>query len=96
MDFLSVDVGGSAIKYAVMGKAFSIMTQGLRDGRPESHQEFLDIVAALYEQVGRPDGGVAISYCGEVDELTGQILTSGSHKYNVGTNLKVDLEPMLG
>lgn len=96
MKYLGIDVGGSTIKHAVMDETYTVESQGSREGRPSSHQEFLDIVAGLYEQAGKPEGGVAVSYCSEVDETTGAILASGSHKYNVGTNLKVNLEDTLG
>ena len=92
MNYLSVDVGGSSIKHAVMDENYRILSQGTLDGRAEDRKAFLDAIHVLYEHAGRPDGGIAMSYCGEVDERTGQIIAGGSYAYNAGTNVKVDLE----
>ena len=96
MNYLSVDVGGSSIKHAVMDENYRILSQGTLDGRAEDRRAFLDAIQVLYEHAGRPDGGIAMSYCGEVDERTGQIIAGGSYAYNAGTNVKVDLEAVTG
>lgn len=96
MNYLSVDVGGSSIKHAVMDENYRILSQGTLDGRAEDRKAFLDAIQVLYEHAGRPDGGIAMSYCGEVDERTGQIIAGGSYAYNAGTNVKVDLEAVTG
>ena len=95
MEYLVVDVGGSAIKYAVMDDSFSIKGQGTRGGRPDSHDAFVDAICDLYAQASAPQGGIAISYCGEVDEALGEVLAGGSYQYNAGTNLKSELEGRL-
>ena len=96
MNYLGIDVGGSSIKHAVMGENYQILSQGTLDGRAEDREAFLDAICVLYEHAGRPEGGIAISYCGEVDERTGLVIAGGSYAYNAGTNIKADLEERTG
>ena len=56
----------------------------------------MDAICVLYEEAGRPEGGIAISYCGEVDERMGLVIAGGSYAYNAGTNIKADLEARTG
>lgn len=96
MNYLGIDVGGSSIKHAVMDEGYQILEQGTLEGRAEDREAFLGAVCALYERAGRPEGGIAISYCGEVDERTGLVIAGGSYAYNAGTNIKAELEERTG
>lgn len=96
MNYLGIDVGGSSIKHALMDENYQILSQGTLDGRAEDREAFLDAICVLYEHAGCPEGGIAISYCGEVDEGTGQVIAGGSYAYNAGTNIKADLQARTG
>ena len=96
MNYLGIDVGGSSIKHAVMDENYQILTQGTLDGRAESREAFLSAICGLYEQTGHPEGGIAVSYCGEVNEQSGLVIAGGSYAYNAGTNIKTDLEARTG
>jgi predicted NBD/HSP70 family sugar kinase len=95
MKRLVLDVGGSAIKYAVMEDDLSLTEKGKLEGRQPDAAHFADAVRGL--RVRFPDTeGVAVSYCGEVDPLTGQVLAAGSYACFDGVNLKTYLEQQIG
>ncbi|MBQ6175414.1 MAG: ROK family protein [Clostridia bacterium] len=95
MKRLVLDVGGSAIKYAVMEDDLSLTEKGKLEGRQPDAAHFADAVRGLRARF--PDAeGVAVSYCGEVDPLTGQVLAAGSYACFDGVNLKAYLEKELG
>lgn len=96
MNYLGIDVGGSPIKHAVMDENYQILSQGTLDGRAGDREAFLSAICGLYEQADRPEGGIAMSYCGEVDERSGLVIAGGSYAYNAGTNIKADLEARTG
>lgn len=96
MEYLGIDVGGSAIKHALMDSGFDMRDIGETPGPFADREAFLAAIASLYDEAGRPEGGIVMSYCGELDEETGQIYIGGSYPFNAGTNLKVDLAERCG
>ena len=96
MNYLGIDVGGSSIKWAVMDETYAIHEQGTLEGRAEDREAFIDAISVLYEEAGRPEDGIAVSYYGEVDEQSGLVIAGGSYGYNAKTNLKADLEARTG
>lgn len=92
MKYLCIDVGGSGIKYAVMDDNFNMISNGIHKLSVQKYNDFIVEIKKIYEQNGRPDGGIAISYCGELDEKIGLIYNGGSYSFNTGNNLKQSLE----
>lgn len=92
MNYLSLDIGGSGIKYAIMNENFDINQKGTHPLSVHNHDEFIKEIKNIYEKLGKPEGGIAVSYCGELDEKTGFIYNGGSYAFNTKTNLKKSLE----
>ncbi len=89
MEIFAVDVGGSSIKYAVMNDSLQILTRGKAESRHlETPEQFIACLKKLYEENGSCPGGIAVSYCGELDDETGEIFSGGSYVYMAGHNLK--------
>ncbi|MBQ9329002.1 MAG: ROK family protein [Solobacterium sp.] len=92
MNYLSVDIGGSSMKYALMDDTAVIMEKGKR---PLNHVKTSDGMLAeihsLYNDFDRPEGGIAVSYCGELNAQNGLLFNGGSYPFMAGHNLKEEL-----
>ncbi len=95
MKRLVLDVGGSAIKYAVMDDELRILEKGKLEGRRSDAGKFAEAILSLRKQYPEAEG-IAISYCGEVDPGTGQIMSPGSYDFFENMNLKTFLEEKSG
>ncbi|MFZ1410873.1 MAG: ROK family protein [Micropruina sp.] len=80
--FLTLDIGGSAIKYALMDEEFRLIEQGSRQGAPASQADFIEAIGQLYDTYADRIEGVAISSCGELDPVTGYFYGGGTLAYN--------------
>lgn len=87
MNILTLDAGGSSIKYAVCSDAMTLSEHGKIPNTFESQSDFVDAIAAVFEQYPNLDG-IALSYCGELDPASGMVFNGGSYGFNSGTNLK--------
>ena len=78
-----------------MEEDYSLLEKGKLEGRQPDAEHFAQAIRGLRETF--PDTeGVAVSYCGEVDPQTGQIMSPGSYAYFADRNLKEFLERELG
>lgn len=97
MEYFVLDVGGSSIKYAVMDENQNFIEKGKAESRHlENSDEFVSCLSELYRKAGSCNGGIAISYCGEVDAESGLLHSGGSYRYMAGLNLKQLLEEKTG
>lgn len=97
MEYFVLDVGGSSIKYAVMDENQKFIRKGKAESRHlQNSDEFISCLRDLYCENGNCPGGIAVSYCGEVDTATGSLLSGGSYRYMAGLNLKQLLEEKTG
>lgn len=97
MEYFVLDVGGSSIKYAVMDEKMNILKKGKAESRHlQNSEEFIACLCDLYRENGSCRGGIAVSYCGEVDAETGLLHSGGSYRYMAGLNLKQLLEEKNG
>lgn len=93
MKYLIIDAGGSSIKYALMDENHTFFKKGKIESRHlKDPNEFTQAICDLYQSFGCPEGGIAVSYCGELDEQSGMIFNGGSYRYLTGINLKHLLE----
>ena len=76
MRVLSIDVGGTFIKSAVISEE-EIVTLPKRPTPCTDLEQFLDVIADLYRENSDVDG-IALSMPGVVDEATGFMYTGGS------------------
>lgn len=87
MNILTLDAGGSSIKYALCSDDMTLSGHGKIPNTFESQNDFVDAIAAVFEQYPNLDG-IALSYCGELDPASGMVFNGGSYGFNSGTNLK--------
>ncbi len=93
-NILTIDIGGSSVKYAVFNTSDSIIDKGSFDV-PETYNEMKDEIIKLYESIDNCQG-IGISSPGAIDPLTG----NGSGRTAIayiptGGNLMVELEKEL-
>ena len=82
MQYACVDIGGTAIKYAMMTEAGQILTRGQvptrvkEDGSGDVPRKIAAIVCDLQEECGKP-AGVAVCSPGLIDAEKGEVLFAG-------------------
>lgn len=86
MRYLALDLGGSAIKHAIAGDDCVLSDKGSVPADFDSHAGFLDAVTGIAARSGALDG-IAVSTCGELDPVSGEMFSGGTHRFNAGTNL---------
>lgn len=91
MKYLSIDVGGTFIKYALISSNGEIIEKlKVKTPREESNgtlEDFINILGDIYNQYKGKIEGVAISMPGILDSDTGYLYTSGSIEYASNINL---------
>lgn len=93
MNYLCVDIGGSSMKYALMNEDAAINEKGRRElNNVETCEGMLAAINSLYEESGRPEGGIAVSYCGELNADSGLLYNGGSYPFMAKHNLKEELQ----
>lgn len=93
MKYLCVDIGGSSMKYCLMSEKTEILDKGKTSLKEASSvSDMVSVIKRQYEEYGRPEGGIAISYCGELDASTGLLYNGGSYPFMASCNLKDILE----
>lgn len=87
MNKLVIDVGGTAIKIALMNDNGKILERQERKTPHDSLQQFLDVICEVYALYQDQVDGLAFSLPGNIDSETGQIYAPGALAYNANTNL---------
>lgn len=82
MKYLVFDVGGTAIKYALMEDENKILKKGERDTPKNSKEEFIEMLGSIYESNKDGIEGIAVSLPGRIDSERGYAHTGGSLVYN--------------
>ena len=87
--FLSIDVGGSAIKYGVITDGTTFLYRSQCPTPKDSMEDLLDAYRALYADCAAygPFEGVAISFTASMDGRTGYCFGGSLEKYTKGENL---------
>lgn len=92
--YLVYDVGGSAIKYAVMNEATIFEKDKVKT--PKSNMEdFLSAIESIYQKVKDEIQGVSFSMPGIIDSETGHAVHGGSLLFIRDLNLKEVIEECL-
>ena len=90
MKILTVDIGGTFIKYARMNETKEILSRG-RIATPQSGREALvDAIADLYRE--EAVDGIAVSLPGIIDVENGTVIMGGALRYNDGFQLRSALK----
>ena len=84
---LAIDVGGSSIKYALVGEEHKILEQGKVRAPREVKEEFVEALGQLYDRYAGEISGMGISMAGKVDPHTGFVVSAGSFPFFTGTNM---------
>lgn len=90
--YLTIDVGGTAIKYAIMDEKATIISNG---ETPTPHQDmdgFLSALDSVVLPVKAEVEGIAISMPGKIDNVHGFAYTGGALRYIKDTPMKDILE----
>ncbi len=85
--YLTIDVGGTNIKYAVMTEEAEILEKGEYPTPRTNLDDFLASLKELYEKYRGQVEAVAMSAPGRIDATTSYFYTSGALGYISGINL---------
>ena len=94
MKILTVDVGGTYIKYAAMNEAANFFERGKIDTPKDSHEKFLSAIVELFHT--QKFEGIALSLPGIIDSELGVCITSGALGYNDGKFIVDELNELCG
>ena len=82
MEYLVLDVGGSAIKYAVMNENAEFIENGSTPTPMDNIENFIDTIGIIYDKYKDRIKGIAMSMPGRIDSDRGYLFTGGSLEYN--------------
>lgn len=91
--YLTIDIGGTNIKYAVMTDSLEFLEKGEIPTPRESLEEFEDTLVTIYEKFKDQDvKALCMSAPGRIDSSIGYFFTSGALGYVSGHNLADELK----
>ena len=93
---LTMDVGGSSIKYALIDSDRNLTHHGKVPSPHGSRSAQLDAMAGIYEQFRGQVEGIAISYPGIIDSEAGICKTTGALELGLDFPLVQELEARCG
>ena len=90
---LAIDVGGTFIKFAVMGgvRSFKIVEQGKVPTPKKNHEEFLNALVELFKAHSDVEG-IAVSMPGLIDTDKGICISSGALNFSNGHCIAEELQ----
>ncbi|NCB56982.1 MAG: ROK family protein [Gammaproteobacteria bacterium] len=92
MKYLVIDVGGSAIKYALMDKQAVIQESGHISTPSDNFDSFRAEIVGLYQHYRDQIAGIAFSMPGVIDSEQGRSITGGSLAYNDNRDFVADIK----
>lgn len=96
MKILTIDIGGTYIKYGVYETEALQLSHVKKIKTPTSNQaELIDVIDGLFQKFSSIDG-CAISMPGTIDHQSGFIYQGGALQYNNGTEFAKELYGKLG
>ena len=95
MKKLVFDIGGTAIKYAIMNNDGEILEKGEIPTPRDSQETFLNVLADIALPLMEEIDGIAMSIPGNVDSATGFVHTPGALKYNRETPVAPRLQALI-
>ena len=87
MKYLVLDIGGSAIKYALMTRELEFVEKGKKPTPHDCIESFIEVVGKIYDEYKNEIEGMAISMPGVLDREKGYTYTGGSLTYNEGKEI---------
>lgn len=92
MEYLVLDVGGSAIKYALMNENSEFIEKGKVPTPKDTIEHFVEVVGSIFDKYKEKINGIAMSMPGRIDSERGYLFTGGALEYNSGKNIVSILE----
>lgn len=86
-----IDVGGTAIKYALLSQDGEILDKGETPTDVKDVDSYADLLVSLFEKYGDQAEGLAMSAPGKIDSVQGYFHTGGALKFMNGVNLKDEI-----
>ena len=87
MDYLTLDIGGSSIKYALLNKDGEFIEKGSTIAPHDGIAQFVDVIGELYDKFAGRIAGIAISMPGAIDPEKGFAYTGGAYTYIKDMNI---------
>ncbi|MCM8711536.1 ROK family protein [Clostridium sp. SYSU_GA19001] len=82
MNYLVFDVGGTAIKYALMNEKADFLEKGDMPTPQDTIEQFVDAIGGVFDKYKDKIEGIAISMPGRIDSERGYAYSGGALKYN--------------
>ena len=79
--YLTLDVGGSAIKYALMQEDLTILEKSSVPTPMDTLENFIETIGKIYDQFQDQINGMALSMPGIIDPERGYQYTGGALRY---------------
>ena len=79
--YLVLDVGGSAIKYAIMDEEKNIYERGKKPTPLDCLESFVEAIGSIYDRYSDVSG-IAMSMPGMINPEIGYCFTGGALEYN--------------
>lgn len=92
MSYLTLDIGGTFIKYALMDSLGNIIKQNKVQTPLTTQKDFLNSIQEILINEHEAIQGIACSLPGTIDANSGFVFQGGTLKYNSMTNLKEIME----
>lgn len=88
MKYLSIDAGGTFIKYAWLDEKANILTQGKKPTPRTTKEDFLAVIKDIWNEENDEKGGICLSLPGTINTKTGYVHQGGSLTYHHQFNIK--------
>jgi predicted NBD/HSP70 family sugar kinase len=82
MKYLVIDIGGTAIKYALMNEKAEILEKGHETTPQDTIENFTEAIGEIYDKYSSEIEGMALSMPGKIDSTRGYAHTGGALHYN--------------
>ena len=92
MIYLTLDIGGSAIKYALIDDEMTILEKGHVEAPKDNIEQFLKNIFLLYNQYKDKISGIGISMPGVINPKTGFAKTGGAFSFIANINIVEKLQ----
>ena len=92
MNFLILDVGGQAIKYALMNEKSEFIEKGKVPTPTDTIENFAEAVGGIFDKYKNTIEGIGMSMPGRIDSDRGYLYTGGSLEYNTDKEMSTILK----
>lgn len=89
--FAAIDVGGTAIKYALISESAEILEHGEVPTDVKDLNSYVSLLISIYEKYEDQAEALVMSAPGKIDSKTGFFYTGGALKFMDGVNLKDEI-----